>query len=125
MGEFAKCYECQREGYTEIHHIIERSHASYMRNVSLNLKNLCPTCHRTGKNAVHKDRGIDLKYKIELQNKLEELFSKDFYKLNQIKEKLGITKIETEKLVKHLGIYKNGYNSKEIIFHCLGDRFYE
>ena len=124
MGEYAECHCCHRYGFTEIHHIIKRSHASYMRNIKINFLNLCPNCHRTGQNAVEKSRAVDLKYKIELQEKLQQLFDKDFYKLHQIKDKLEISKSEAEKLCRKLKIYKGGYSSKELIYHMMGDRNY-
>jgi hypothetical protein len=124
MGQYAECHGCHRYGFTEIHHIVERSHAPYMRNVKLNFINLCPTCHRTGKYAVHKDRKVDLKYKQELQLKLQQLFNKDYYKVHQIKDMLGISKREAESLCRHLKIYKEGYKSKDLIFHMMGDKNY-
>lgn len=133
--EYKQCEECGQwktnsraaapNNRIERHHIIEKSHAQYMRNVPINFKDLCSQCHRLSKNAVHKDRGIDLRYKIELQEKLEELFNKEYYNVHQVKDKLKVTKSEAEKLVRHLGVYKEGYSSRELIFHMLGDRFYK
>ena len=134
MGDdYEQCEECGQWKTTnrnvhnnriERHHIIEKSHATYMINVPINFIDLCSQCHRLNRNAVHKDRAVDLKYKIELQEKLQELFDKDFYKLHQIKDKLEISKSEAEKLCRKLRVYKEGYSSKELIYHMMGDRNY-
>lgn len=124
MGEYSECYECHKNCFCEIHHIVERSHMKSMENVRLNFLHLCSECHRTGKHAVHKDRKVDLRYKQDLQFKLQQIFHNDYYNIHQIRIALEISKSEAEKLCRTLHIYKEGYSSKELIVHMMGDRNY-
>ena len=51
----------------DIHHIVHRSEGGL--DIKLNYKYLCPQHHR-GKSGPHHSKEVDLKYKLELQNKL-------------------------------------------------------
>ena len=106
MGEYSECYECKKNCFCEIHHIVEKSHCQFMKNVKFNFLHLCPECHRTGKHAVHKNRQVDLRYKQELQLKLQQTFHNEYYNVHQIKATLDITK------------------SEELIFFLMGSRNY-
>lgn len=109
----------------ELHHVIFRSQAPYMANIKVNFKYLCSKHHR-GNLSPHMKRAIDLKYKIQLQERLYKVFKdKEYYKANEIKELLETTESEINKLTKTLKVYKEGYKATEIIKHCLGGRFYE
>lgn len=108
----------------ELHHIIFRSQASYMVNVKVNFVYLTPEAHR-GNNSPHKSRKKDLEYKKELQAKLNKMFCKDYYTLEQIKEILEISRKEAESIVKTLRLTKGGYSRLDVIQRCLGGRFYE
>jgi hypothetical protein len=116
------CAECGSP-IVERHHIIFRSAAGYMVNVPVNFKDLCPSHHR-GNGSPHLNKKKDLQYKQELQAKLNVIFHKDYYTLNEIKEILEISKSETEKVVNKTPIYKEGYKREDIIKRCLGGRFY-
>ena len=133
MDEFAQCEACgawkttNRYVYNnriERHHIVKKSRAGYMRNIPINFKNLCSQCHRLNKDAVHNDKSVDRRYKEELQLKLQQIFHNDYYNIHQIKNALETTKSEAEKLCKTLRIYKEGYSSKELIIHMMGDKNY-
>lgn len=108
----------------EVHHIIFRSEASYLANVSINYKYLCSRCHR-GKNGPHINADIDLKYKRELQDKLFSLFSrKVYYSEEEIKKRLILSSSEVIRIFKDLKKYKEGYKKEEIISICMGGRLY-
>jgi predicted XRE-type DNA-binding protein len=94
-----------------------------MVNVPVNFKDLCPSHHR-GNGSPHMNKKKDLQYKQELQARLNVMFHKDYYTLNEIKEILEISKSEAEKVVNKTPIFKEGYKREDIIKRCLGGRFY-
>lgn len=127
LEERKLCEECIKKGIwsaAEIHHIVKRSQASYLTNIKINFKYLCPEHHRLGKDSPHMNKETDFKYKYELQTKLFSLFSKDFYTEKEIKEKLETTSSEVRKIVKKLKVYKEGYDRVELVVRLMGGRFY-
>jgi len=69
------------------HHIVFQSHGGL--DYDLNLIDLSYEDHE-GDNGPHKNRAVDLMYKIGLQEKLLELFQEDeLYTEKQVSEKLG------------------------------------
>lgn len=116
------CCECG-SNITELHHIIFKSQARYLANVPVNFKYLCPTHHRLN-GSPHMNRKKDLQYKQELQAKLNIMFCKEYYTINEIKDILEISKSEAEKVVNKTPICKEGYKREDIIRRCLGGRTY-
>jgi len=116
------CEVCGRN-QVELHHIVFRSQASYMANIKVNFKYLCAEHHR-GNEGPHSNRKIDFEYKYQLQKKLFELFEKDYYKENEIKELLETTASEAKKITKKLKVYKEGYERLDIICRLMGGRIY-
>lgn len=118
-----KCCEiCGRPA--EEHHIVYRSHAEYMVNVELNKKPLCVDHHK-GNEGPHRNRKIDLKYKLELQKNLFELFSKDFYKAPEIKELLGLNGFHMFGFMKRLDpVGDKGFSRLDIVMRCMGGQLY-
>lgn len=117
------CEVCGRN-QVEHHHIVSRRQAIYMTNIKLNIKTLCIEHHKGSKGA-HGNRAVDLKYKLELQEKLILLFDKDFYSEKEIKEKLETNLIEVRKITKKMMLYKEGYEKEELIRRLMGGRIYE
>jgi hypothetical protein len=115
------CEICGR--IAEEHHIVFRSQASYMVNVEINKKPLCLEHHR-GNNSPHMDKKIDVKYKLELQNKLFKIFPKSFYTENEIQEVLNISETETRAIVKTMRRYKEGFERLDIVIRCMGGKLY-
>lgn len=113
------CEICRKEG--DIHHIVHRSEGGL--DFELNYKYLCPNHHR-GKNGPHKDKFVDLKYKLEMQIILESTLKKEFYSLNEVYELIHIKKNQLKRLSKNLKLYKEGYLSKDIIFELMGRKKY-
>lgn len=107
----------------ELHHIIFRSKAPYMAHVPVNFIYLTPEEHR-GKYGPHHNREKDLELKRQLQAILRKMFNKDYYTLEEIKDKLGVSNKIAEGIVKVLPLTKEGYEAEKLIFHMLGDRFY-
>lgn len=122
--EYKVCDSCGSNHNIELHHIIFRSHASYMSNIKINFKYLCGECHR-GSNGPHRNRDVDIKYKLELQKRIFELFEdKEYYTQKQIKDKLDCSSNEMNKIVKKLLLHKEGYNKLDIIIRLMGNRLY-
>ena len=107
--------------YADVHHIVHRSEGGL--DFKLNYKYLCKKHHRS-KIGPHRDKVVDLNYKLEMQNNLRELFIKSFYTGNDIKIMLGLTPGSLKKLTKNLKLYKEGYSSDEIIFNLMGRKVY-
>lgn len=123
MREDRYCEVCGRP-YAELHHIIHRSAASYLTNISLNFKFLCYEHHR-GNDSPHMKRSIDRKYKLEYQDKVKSLVNNDkCYTEKELIDILHVTKTEVRKFTKKLTLTKEGYKGEEIILRLLGGRYY-
>ena len=76
--DYRPCAVCGGAG-TELHHIVRRSHCKAMVHAEINLIALCPKHHRHNIHGVHgKNKELDNRLKLELQNKLEMLFDKEY-----------------------------------------------
>lgn len=115
-------YHCEICGaVADIHHIIHRHQGGY--DLELNYKYLCDYHHR-GKTGPHNCIETDLKYKIELQNKLFNLLPKDFYTAKELFKLLNMTSSSFKRLTKKLKCFKEGYSKIEVIKTLLGGHFY-
>ena len=121
--EYKCCEVCGRSN-SEAHHIVFRSEAPWMKNISINKIYLCNEHHR-GDESPHKSKKVDLQYKRELQAKLKKMFNQQYYTTKDIKNILQTTETETEKIVKTLQRYKEGYKREDIIRRCMGGRIYD
>lgn len=116
------CEICGKEA--EEHHVVFRSQASYMINVELNKKPLCSEHHK-GNEGPHLNRKMDLRYKLEPQKKLFELFSKNYYKAPEIKEILGMTEMHMLAFIKKLNPHGDkGFERLDIVMRCMGGKLY-
>lgn len=115
------CEECGYY-YTEYHHVIFRSQGGF--TAGWNEKRLCPSCHK-GNSGPHRNKKSDLKYKFEVQQKLETMLTKDYYNADELQIILTFTPSQTKKLIKALKIHKEGYNRDDIIRRCMGGKIYE
>lgn len=113
------CEVCNK--IADIHHIIHKSEGGL--DFKLNYKYLCPIHHR-GKNGPHRNREIDLKYKLEMQYSLENILKNPYYKINELKNILSLNKNSLKRLTKDLKVYKEGYKSKDIICKIMGNKYY-
>lgn len=117
------CEECGRN-ITELHHIVFRSQAAYMKNIKINFKYLCPECHR-GNNGPHMNKKKNIQYKMELQKKLFKLFGdKEYFTEKEIQNRLETTASEVGKITKKLKVYKEGYEKVELIARLMGGMLY-
>ena len=95
-----------------------------MRNIKLNFKYLCGDKHHRGDKGPHKNRYVDLIYKLELQDKLFKLLDKDFYRGEEIQQKLETTSSTARKICKKLMVHKDGYGKTELIKRLMGGMLY-
>lgn len=103
------------------HHTVYRSQGGI--DFPLNFKYLCSEHHR-GIAGPHKNRKIDLEYKLEMQSRLEKLLSKEFYTLDELVKLLKINKGMLKKLLKEYKLYKEGYKKSDIVFRLMGRKRY-
>ena len=104
------CYVCGKSGNLELHHIIFRSKAPFLTNSILNHVYLCSEHHR-GTFSPHGKNGheLDVKLKLEFQNKLEMLFDKEYLTEDEIKSVLEIGPTALKNLLKPLRRKPEGY----------------
>ncbi|AYD39919.1 HNH endonuclease [Clostridium fermenticellae] len=114
-----KCEVCGKEA--DKHHIVYRSQGGV--DFPINFKYLCPEHHR-GKNGPHKNRQLDLKYKLELQEKLEKILVKEFYTIDELVTLLKINKGMLKRLLREYKLYKEGYKKADIIYRLMGKKVY-
>lgn len=113
------CEVCGEQG--ERHHIVWKSQGGF--DFPINYKYLCSKHHR-GKKAPHSDMYVDILYKIEMQEKLNQILCKDYYKIDELNKILSISKRQLNNALKFLKYYKEGYSTKEVIFKLMGDKNY-
>lgn len=114
-----KCEICGKEA--DKHHIIYRSQEGI--DFPLNFKYLCPEHHR-GKNGPHKNKKLDLQYKLQLQNNLYKILYKEFYSLDELVNIIHINKGMLKKIFRDYKIYKEGYKKSDIIYRLMGKKVY-
>lgn len=119
-----ECSICGME-HVEQHHIIYRSKCQAMKKAEINHIYLCPEHHR-GENGVHGKYGheLDIALKMQLQDKLFNLFSKEAYTKKEIKELLKISNADVDRLVKIVSCKDRKYERIDIVRSALGGMLY-
>ena len=114
------CLICAKP-FSEVHHIVFRSKASFLVNCELNKVYLCEDHHR-GTKGVHTKNGhaLDIKLKSDFEEKLNLLFDREYFTREEIKKTLGISDRAVYSLCKLLESHKGLYNRENIIRACLG-----
>lgn len=120
MIVLGECEICGRDA--EKHHIVFKSQGGL--DFELNYKKLCFEHHK-GNDGPHNCRKTDLKYKIELQRKLQDLLTKKYYTEEEIRELIDLNKKQADKIFKRFMLYSEGYDKDEIIRRLMGGRLYE
>lgn len=106
--------------FIEKHHICFKSQGGL--DFPLNYKYLTSTEHR-GNNGPHKCKEVDLKYKLELQDKLEKLLTKDYYNIKELIDLLGLQEKQANKAFRKL-LKVNGISREDCLRRLLGGRLY-
>ncbi|MHB9927908.1 hypothetical protein [Clostridium botulinum] len=117
-----ECVICGRPN-SEEHHVIYRSECRALIKCKKNSVYLCPVHHRE-KFGVHGKCGKELnkKLKLEFQNWLEETFNKEFYSIEEIKDKLGISTNAIKSLSKLIRQKNSVFGREDIIIACMGGK---
>lgn len=115
------CSKCNKPA--QVHHIVKRGKAPFLEECIYNMAFLCEYHHTSSKGVEH-NREFDLELKREMQQKLEVLFSNDYYTREEIKEILVIKNKDVDQLCKLITWNEKGYKSKDIIWRCMGRRNY-
>ena len=113
------CEICNEKA--DVHHIIHRSEGGF--DIEINYKYLCPKHHR-GKNGPHRCLETDIKYKIELQDKLYNILSKEYYTSKELGSSLNIPSNTLKRITKKIKLYKEGYKRDDIILTLMGNKLY-
>jgi hypothetical protein len=114
-----RCEICGKQA--DKHHIVYRCQGGV--DFPLNFRYLCPEHHR-GKNGPHKNRKLDLEYKIQMQKSLEKLLYKDYYNVDELVGLLQINKGMLKRLLKEYRLYKEGYKRADILYRLMGKKKY-
>ena len=121
------CEECLKEGHYikgQAHHITLRSQAPYMVHIPINIAYLCTKHHTESPSGIHHNAEMMLKYKQELELKLNLMFTKEFYTYREIRDLLECSDNSTKAVTKTLPKYKEGFKTEELIRHMMGGRSY-
>ncbi|MCR3759186.1 hypothetical protein KYB31_09310 [Clostridium felsineum] len=118
------CQVCGQP-FAEDHHIVFKSECKPMDKCSFNHVYLCYVHHRDHKRGVHHNKKLNNHYKMQVQAKLQELFTEEYYSMEQIQNKLQIGHNAVTSLCKLMKQHVGKYKTKEIIKACMGGRFYE
>ncbi|WP_308779612.1 hypothetical protein [uncultured Clostridium sp.] len=117
------CKVCGTSYGIESHHIVKRSQNANLVNCKLNLIDLCYIHHRDHKKGVHFNKELDRKLKLELQNKLENLFDKDYLTKEEINKILQISEKALNRLIKTLQLHNDKYVKEDVIKVCMGGKY--
>ncbi|HEY5524089.1 MAG TPA: HNH endonuclease signature motif containing protein [Clostridium sp.] len=113
------CEICNKKA--DIHHIIHRSEGGL--DIELNYRYLCEKHHR-GKDGPHHSIETDINYKLELQDKLYSLLSKEYYTFKELGQLLEISINALKRITKNIKLYKEGYKKDSIILTLMGGTLY-
>ena len=105
----------------DIHHIVHRSEGGL--DIELNYKYLCPRHHR-GKGGPHHCKEVDIRYKLELQNKLLYMLRKEYYSFKELSLELNLPNNALKRITKDLKLYKEGYKKNDVILKIMGGKLY-
>ncbi|WP_298845662.1 HNH endonuclease [Clostridium sp.] len=94
------------------HHIVYKSQGGI--EFPLNFRYLC-TLHHRGKTGPHKNRRLDLEYKIDMQRKLENILIKEIYSIEELEVLLKINKGIIKRLFKDYKLNGKGFRKTDII----------
>ena len=99
----------------DIHHIVHRSEGGL--DIELNYN------HR-GKCGPHHCKEVDIRYKLELQNKLLYMLRKEYYSFKELSLELNLPNNALKRITKDLKLYKEGYKKNDVILKIMGGKLY-
>jgi len=104
------------------HHIVYKSQGGI--EFPLNFRYLCSKHHR-GEMGPHKNRRLDLEYKLNMQRQLEEILINEFYPIEELELLLNINKGIIKRLFTKYKLNDKGFKKKDIIFRLMGLKQYD
>jgi len=104
------------------HHIVYKSQGGI--EFPLNFRYLCSYHHR-GNVGPHKNRRLDLEYKISMQRQLEDVLIKGFYFIEELESLLKINRGMIKRLFKEVDINNKTLKKSDIIFRIMGRKKYD
>lgn len=114
-----KCVVCGKAG--EKHHVIFKCEGGL--DFPLNYVYLCAEHHR-GRKSPHRNKKINIMYKLEFQNKLSNILTKEYYFMDEIMRILSLNSSQARSICKKFKLYKEGYKRDDIIKRLMGGKFY-
>lgn len=120
--EIRFCDQCGQP-FAQDHHIVFKSECKPMDKCPFNHVYLCQKHHQDHRAGVHHNKKLNKYYKTKVKNKLQELFTKDYYSEEEIKSKLEIGQNATRSLCKLMWSVKGKYKNEDIIKTCLGGNY--
>lgn len=126
MSKEGMCQNCYSYGTVELHHIIKRSQASFLKDCKLNFIDLCPNCHR-GNNGVHNKNGskLDKEIRLSYQNKLEFLLDKEYFTREELKDIFKINEKALDSFCKLMKSEKGVFSREEVLRVAMGGKIIE
>lgn len=115
-----KCEICGNPA--DKHHIVYKSNGGI--EFPLNFRSLCSNHHR-GKFGPHKNRRLDLEYKLNMQRKLGDILINEFYNIEELVPLLNINKGVIIRLFKQYKLGDKGFRKVDIIFRLMGSKKYD
>ena len=115
-----KCEICGEPA--DKHHIVYKSQGGM--EFPLNFRYLCSVHHR-GPSGPHKNRSLDLEYKLDMQKKLENVLIKEYYTIEELVPLLNINKGMLKRLFKDCKESDEGFRKGDIIFRLMGRKKYD
>lgn len=116
-------YKCEVCGKTpaDKHHIVYKNQGGV--DFPLNIKYLCSEHHR-GINGPHKNRNIDKLYKLELNNNLNSLLTKQYYDIKELSKIIHINEGLLKIILRNCQNKNDTYKKDDIIFKLMGSKKY-
>ncbi len=115
-----KCEICGNPA--DKHHIVYRSQGGI--EFPLNFRYLCSQHHR-GPSGPHKNRKLDLEYKLHMQTELQDILIKEVYAIEELVLLLNINKGMIKRLFKEYNKDDKGFRKADIIFRLMGRKRYD
>ena len=104
------------------HHIVYKSQGGI--EFPLNFRYLC-TLHHRGSYGPHKNRRLDLEYKLNMQRNLEDILIEEAYHIEELVPLLKINKGMIIRLFKQYDQNGKGFKKSDIIFRLMGRKKYD
>jgi hypothetical protein len=114
-----KCIVCGKVG--EKHHIIFKCEGGL--DFPLNYVYLCAEHHR-GKNSPHRNKKVDMAYKLKFQNQLHKILVKKYYFMDELMKLLLLNPSQARTICKKFKLYKEGYKKEDIVKRLMGGKLY-